>query len=135
MKLTYLKIRTQSPEVLSTIERFKMIIRDEMGVWEGYCDTKYRGKEVVEARQLFMYITELLLPLLSYAEVGYYCFPKFPKDHGTVINAKKVISNYMATDKNRKPYYEHIIGLCIEVLPITKIEKKAKICKHCGHEI
>ena len=77
-------------------------IRSMVGI-DPFCETKYRGLQYVQARQLF------LVMMVNHTKRTYESIGKIlGKDHATVIHACKTIQNMIDTDKRFKAMYDFI---------------------------
>lgn len=97
-------VRRQRREEELTVSKIQQVVCEHFKVPEELLQTKTRKREIVQARQVAMYLSKNLTnDALSYIgrQLG-------KKDHATVVYACKVVADLMQTDRNFKLEVEEI---------------------------
>ncbi len=97
-----ISLKSKNYVILSFPQRVAKIIKDETG-YDPLVDTPWRKREVCQSRQLYLVMLKRNTGM-SLAAIGL----TVHKDHCTVINAIKTISNLYDTDKNFRSTYNLI---------------------------
>ncbi len=95
-------VKTNTKEI--TVEYIQKLVCDHFGITVESCNSKTRKREIVQVRQLAMYLSKKYTKS-SLATIGEICGNK---DHATVLYACKAIENLLDTDKNFKIQTERI---------------------------
>ncbi|MDR2084027.1 MAG: chromosomal replication initiator protein DnaA [Bacteroidales bacterium] len=95
-------VKQSSPDV--TIDYIFKLVSTHFGISIETCKSSTRRREIVQARQLIMYLTKKYTKL-SLTSIGQQCGNK---DHATVLHACKTISNLLETDKLFKGHADTI---------------------------
>ena len=81
-----------------TFEQIENAVSECYGVTREQLQLKTRKRQIVEARQIAMYLSkEMIKPKPSLKKIGYYFADR---DHATVLHASKVIQNFIDTENN-----------------------------------
>lgn len=97
-------VKRQRREEELTVSKIQQVVCEHFKVPEELLQTKTRKREIVQARQVAMYLSKNLTnDALSYIgrQLG-------KKDHATVVYACKVVADLMQTDRNFKLEVEEI---------------------------
>lgn len=97
-------VKQQRSEEDLTVSKIQQVVCEHFKVPEELLQTKTRKREIVQARQVAMYLSKNLTnDALSYIgrQLG-------NKDHATVVYACKVVADLMQTDRNFKLEVEEI---------------------------
>ncbi len=99
-------VRSTVGEVRSyvTIEEIQRIVCEELGIPEELIRAKTRKQEVVNARQIAMYLTKELTNS-SLKTIGLHFGGR---DHSTVIHAYQTVEDGMHTDQKQKQLVDHL---------------------------
>lgn len=87
-----------------TIEEIQRIVCEELGIPEDLIRAKTRKQEVVNARQIAMYLTKELTNS-SLKTIGLHFGGR---DHSTVIHAYQTVEDGMSTDQKQKQLVDHL---------------------------
>lgn len=110
-----------------TIAHIKSEVEKYFHLNPGDIDIKSRKTEIVEARQITMYLSKKLLnPKLSLTAIGKQIGNK---DHATVLHSNKTVIRVMTVDRNYRSNIEAIENNLKTFTEVTKSEIESDIMK------
>ena len=104
-------VGSQQQEV--TIDRVEQVVCEYFKITRDVLLSKSRKRQIVQARQIAMYMSRSLIPNCSLSTIGN---ELGGKDHATVLHACSTVSDLIATDKTFKQYITDIESLLVPVL-------------------
>ena len=96
-----------------TIDRVEDVVCEYFKITRDMLLSKSRKRQIVQARQIAMYMSRSLIPSCSLSTIG---AELGGKDHATVLHACTTVSDLVATDKTFKQYVSDINGLLVPVI-------------------
>ena len=90
-----------SPVNELSISRVQSSVCEYFGITTEELVSKSRKRQIVQARQIAMYLCRTLLPNCSLSTIG---AQTGGKDHATVLHSCNIVSDMMATDRSFKKY-------------------------------
>lgn len=96
-----------------TIDRVGDVVCDYFKITREVLLSKSRKRQIVQARQIAMYMSRSLIPNCSLSSIG---AELGGKDHATVLHACTTVSDLIATDKTFKQYVADIEQMLVPVL-------------------
>ena len=104
-----------NPYAIPGIAGIDAICAQEWGIDREQLYTRTRERQVVEARQMAMYL-RVTRERSSYAAAG----QPYDRDHATAIHAVRTVRNLMSTDKAFRYKAQRVIGTLEEMDRLTK---------------
>lgn len=102
----------ESRETVS-IDTVQKVVCDYFGITRDALLSKSRKRQIVQARQIAMYMSRMLVKNSSLATIG---AELGGKDHATVLHACSTVGDLMATDKAFKQYVGDIEKILVSAL-------------------
>ena len=93
-----------------TIDRVEDVVCEYFKITRELLLSKSRKRQIVQARQIAMYMSRSLIPSCSLSTIGSVLGGK---DHATVLHACTTVSDLVATDKTFKQYVADINGMLV----------------------
>ncbi len=95
-----------------TIDRVQSVVCEYFNITRDTLLSKSRKRQIVQARQIAMYLSRNLIDNCSLATIG---AELGGKDHATVLHACTTVSDLMSTDKSFKQYITDISKMLVPV--------------------
>ena len=108
-----------NPYAIPGIAGIDAMCAQEWGIDREQLYTRTRERQVVEARQMAMYL-RVTRERSSYAAAG----QPYDRDHATAIHAVRTVRNLMSTDKAFRDKARRVIGTLEEMDRLTKLRRK-----------
>jgi chromosomal replication initiation ATPase DnaA len=108
--LQYEKSKIVASKGIIPIEKIQKIVSEWSNVPISEINKKTRNRDIVELRQITMYLSRLfsknsLFTKTSFAEIGKKCGNK---DHATAMHACKTVANLRSNNREFREKYQHL---------------------------
>ena len=95
-----------------TIDIVQKVVCDYFGITRDALQSKSRKRQIVQARQIAMYMSRSLISNCSLSTIG---AELGGKDHATVLHACTTVNDLISTDKSFKQYVNDIEKILVSV--------------------